>query len=230
MCGRGSLTKVEKDLEKRFGSTFYSEDLERYNPLPNFNIAPTQKLPVILQEDQRHFRPVQWGLIPSWAKDAKIGSKMINARVEGLLEKPFFKSALLHRRCLVPMDGFYEWRFLPDKHKIPHRIGIKGFGLFSMAGIYDRWKNDKGEVITSFSIITLPSNKFMQPLHDRMPAMLLQEEERFWLDPGEHSGEDLIQMIKPFPDDLMDAYPVSDRVNSVRNNDKSLIEKEEMTS
>lgn len=225
MCGRGSLTKVEKDLEKRFGSTFYSEDLERYNPLPNYNIAATQKLPVILQEDPDHFRPVQWGLIPSWAKDAKIGSKMINARVEGLLEKPFFKSALLHRRCLVPMDGFYEWKILSSKEKIPYRIGIKDFGLFCMAGIYDRWKNEKGETILSFSIITLPSNKFMKPLHDRMPAMLLQEEERLWLDPEEHSGEELIQMVKPFPDEMMETYTVSNRVNSVRNNDEDLIKR-----
>lgn len=102
MCGRGSLTKVESELEERFDADFYSEDLERYNPLPSFNIAPTHWHPVVTQGDKQHFNYLKWGLIPFWAKDPGIGSKMINARIEGLLDKPFFKSALEKRRCLVP--------------------------------------------------------------------------------------------------------------------------------
>lgn len=223
MCGRGSLTKQEKELEERFDSQFYSEDLERYNPLPNFNIAPTQVLPIITQEDPGHFLPARWGLVPSWSKDAKIGSKMINARVEGLGEKSFFKSALLHRRCLVPMDGFYEWCKEEEKIKLPYRIGIKNFKLFSMAGIYDYWKDEKGNRMISFSIITLPANAFVSRFHERMPAILLQEEESHWIDSGSYTVEQLTQGIKPYPDEDMEAYRVSTRVNSVKNNDESLI-------
>lgn len=225
MCGRGSLTRVEKELEQRFGSEFYSEDLERYNPLPSFNIAPTHRLPVILQEDPEHFRPAQWGLIPSWAKDAYIGSKMINARIEGLLEKPSFKNSFLHRRCLVPMDGFYEWKPGKGKSKIPFRIGVKNFEVFALAGLYDRWKNEKGEILISFTVITIPSNQFVSEFHDRMPVILLKEEERNWIDPGDPTADELLDLLRPYPDDGMEAYRVSDRVNSVRNNDPELIEK-----
>jgi len=223
MCGRGSLTKVEKELEERFGSDFYSKDLERYNPIPNFNIAPTHILPVILQEDPLHFQPVKWGLIPSWAKDKKIGSKMINARKETLAEKSTFKTALIQRRCLIPMDGFYEWKINPKGVKIPYRIGIKNFELYAMAGIYDRWKDEKGETIISCSIITLASNEFMLPYHDRMPAIMLKEEERWWLDPLIQKTDELLDLIKAYPDDGMEAYAVSDRVNSVKNKDSDLI-------
>ncbi|MBK7230837.1 MAG: SOS response-associated peptidase [Saprospiraceae bacterium] len=223
MCGRGSLTKVEKELEERFGSDFYSKDLERYNPIPNFNIAPTHILPVILQEDPLHFQPVKWGLIPSWAKDKKIGSKMINARKETLGEKSTFKTALIQRRCLIPMDGFYEWKINSQGIKIPYRIGLKNFELYAMAGIYDRWKDEKGETIISCSIITLASNDFMLLYHDRMPAIMLKEEERWWLDPAIHKTDELLELIKAYPDDGMEAYAVSDRVNSVRNNEPSLI-------
>jgi putative SOS response-associated peptidase YedK len=225
MCGRGSLTRVEKELEQRFGSEFYSEDLERYNPLPSFNIAPTHRLPVILQEDPLHFQPAQWGLIPSWAKDASIGSKMINARIESLKEKPSFKSGLLHRRCLVPMDGFYEWKKGKAHSKIPYRIGVKNFEVFALAGIYDRWKNEKGETLLSFTVITIPSNQFVSAFHDRMPVILLREEERQWIDAGETTADALLHHLKPYPDDGMEAYRVSDRVNSVRNNDPQIIEK-----
>src|SRR5690606_13595754 len=105
MCGRSSLTKSEKELEARFKATFYSEDLEKYNPLPNYNVAPTQIMPVITNKDPQHFLPLRWGLIPFWAKDIRIGSQMINARIESVLEKSAFKYAMEKRRCLVPMDG-----------------------------------------------------------------------------------------------------------------------------
>ena len=124
MCGRASLTKVEKDLEERFHATFYSEDLERYNPLPNYNVAPTQMHPVITNTDPDHLQFFKWGLIPFWAKDEKIGSRMINSRIETILEKPAFRNAVNKRRCLVPFDGFYEWKKTPTG-KIPYRIILK---------------------------------------------------------------------------------------------------------
>ncbi|MDQ3142992.1 MAG: SOS response-associated peptidase [Bacteroidota bacterium] len=223
MCGRGSLTKVEKDLEARFGSSFYSEDLERYNPLPSFNIAPTQWHPVILQDDPEHFHYLKWGLIPSWAKDAKIGSKMINARSETLLEKPVFKSALKSRRCLIPFDGFYEWKLTESTIKKPYRIKVTDVDIFALAGLFDRWKNADGSWIGSFTIITQEANEFMKQLHDRMPAILRKEQERMWLDQN-LPVEQCLKLIEPYPDDLMIAYPVSLSVNNVRNNDATLIE------
>lgn len=222
MCGRGSLTKVESELEERFDADFYSEDLERYNPLPSFNIAPTHWHPVITQGDKQHYNYLKWGLIPFWAKDMSIGSKMINARIEGLLEKPFFKSALEKRRCLVPMDGFYEWKKGVGKIKTPLRIQTTNQEVFFMAGIYDSWKNPEGKAIPSFSIITMPANEFMKPIHDRMPCILLPEEERLWLEEG-MSIQDSLHLLKPYPNEWMRAYEVSSMVNNVRNNDASLV-------
>jgi len=224
MCGRGSLNKVEKDLEKRFNATFYSDDLERYNPLPTFNLAPTQWHPVITQQDPQHFQYFKWGLIPSWSKDHKIGSKLINARVEGLIEKPFFKSALKDRRCIVPLDGFYEWKVVANKIKKPYRIRFKDDSIFFVAGLYDQWKNEKAEIIHSFTIITQKPNSYLSSIHDRMPAILQREQESLWLDPL-ISLEQSLQLITPLAGDYLDAYPVSDAVNQVKNNNASLIEK-----
>lgn len=224
MCGRGSLNKVEKDLEKRFNATFYSDDLERYNPLPTFNLAPTQWHPVITQQDPQHYQYFKWGLIPSWSKDHRIGSKLINARVEGLIEKPFFKSALKDRRCIVPLDGFYEWKVVANKVKKPYRIRFKDDSIFFVAGLYDQWKNEKAEIIHSFTIITQKPNPYLSSIHDRMPAILQREQESLWLDPL-ISLEQSLQLITPLAGDYLDAYPVSDAVNQVKNNNASLIER-----
>ena len=151
MCGRASLTKTEKELEERFKATFYTEEIERYRPLPSFNIAPTHFHPILSQTLPTQFQYMKWGLIPSWAKDEKIGSKLINARVETLLEKPMFKTALQSRRCLVPIDGFYEWKMISAKEKKPFRICLHDQSIYSLAGFYDIWKNTKGENIYSFS-------------------------------------------------------------------------------
>lgn len=222
MCGRASLTKVEKDLEERFHATFYSEDLERYNPLPNYNVAPTQMHPVITNTDPEHLQFFRWGLIPFWAKDEKIGSKMINSRIESILEKPAFRNAVQKRRCLVPFDSFYEWKNTPSG-KIPYRILLKDEGIFSVAGIWEEWQSPSGESVLSFSLITQPPNQLMGSIHDRMPAILLPEQEQFWLD-TDITAEQALQIISPFPDELLKAYTVSKRVNKVIENDASLIE------
>lgn len=223
MCGRGSLTKVESELEQRFDATFYSEDLERYQPLPSFNIAPTHWHPVVPQDDSKHFRYFKWGLIPFWAKDAKIGSKMINARIETLTVKPSYRTALESRRCIVPMDGFYEWKKGEGRRKQPFRVGVRGGGVFFMAGLYDHWKDPAtSQLISSFTIITMPANPFMESIHDRMPAMLLPEEESHWIQP-DLTSDQALKLLQPYPDELMSAYPVSDAVNSVQHNDPSLI-------
>ena len=221
MCGRSSLTKTEKELEIRFNATFYSENLERYNPLPNFNVAPSHMHPVITNQDPTHFQPFRWGLIPFWAKDHKIGYKMINARKETVLEKTAFKKAIEKRRCIVPFDGFYEWKKV-DGGKQPYRITLKDGGLFSVAGIWEKWKDPKGEIVYSFSLLTQEPNKLMANIHDRMPAILLPDQEKIWLD-NELPAKDVLQMIIPYPDDELVAYPVSKAVGNVRNNDASLL-------
>ena len=223
MCGRSSLTKSEKELEERFRATFYSEDLEKYNPLPNYNVAPTHVLPIITNRDRSHFKPLRWGLIPYWAKDIKIGYKMINARIETLTEKAAFKQAAHKRRCLVPMDGFYEWK-KDGKQKIPYRIQVLDQELFCCAGLWESWKSPNGERIQSFTIITQPPSDKIAHIHDRMPAILQRDQEESWLD-TEMPVDDALSIIAPYPNDLINAYPVSSRVGKVTENDAGLIEK-----
>lgn len=222
MCGRSSLTKTEKELEERFHSTFYSEDLERYNPLPNFNVAPTHVHPVITNKDPGHFQPLRWGLVPYWAKDVKIGYSLINARVETLQEKPAFRDALQKRRCLVPFDGFYEWK-KEGKQKIPYRIVTTNTDLFAIAGLWERWKSPTGEWLLSFTLVTQPPNQTLAAIHDRMPAILMPEEERYWLD-MDLAEEEVLKLIRPYPDAYTRAYRVSSKVNKVSENDATLIE------
>ncbi len=223
MCGRSSLTKVEKEIEARFKATFYSDELVRYNPLPNFNVAPTHMHPVITSDDTTQIHLYRWGLIPFWAKDVNIGSKLINARAETLQDKTAFRQSLATKRCIVPLDGFYEWK-TNGKQKTPYRIIAKDQDIFSVAGLWDSWQNTNGDTIHSFTIITIAPNTLMKEIHDRMPAMLLKENENLWLD-NEIKPKDALQLLLPYPSDQMEAYPVSDKVNSVKANDKSLIER-----
>jgi len=222
MCGRSSLTKVEKEIEARFHATFYTEELVKYNPLPNYNVAPTHMVPVITSAEPDHLHIYRWGLIPFWAKDKAIGAKMINARVETLMDKSAFKKLLASQRCIVPMDGFYEWK-TRGKLKTPFRIITTDQDIFSVAGLWDIWHvPDTGETICSFTIITTPPNRLMEKIHDRMPAILLPENEKYWLD-NEIKPVEALQMIIPYPAENMDAYEVSAKVNNVRVNDPTLI-------
>ena len=222
MCGRSSLTKSEKELEERFNATFYSEDLERYNPLPNFNVAPTHVMPIITNKDPEHFKPLRWGLIPFWAKDVKIGYRMINARSETVLEKPAFKYAMEKRRCLVPMDGYYEW-VKTKEGKIPYRITLKDTSLFCVAGLWETWKSPEGEWIKSFTVLTTTPSPSIAFIHDRMPAMLLPEHEKSWLD-MDLPAKEVLDIILPYPEEELKAITVSKKVNHVAQNDPSLIE------
>jgi len=221
MCGRSSLTKTEKELEERFRANFYSEDLERYNPLPNFNVAPTQLHPVITQQEPSIIHLYRWGLIPFWAKDIRIGSKMINARIESIAEKPAFRQAFEKRRCLVPFDGYYEWMKTPEG-KIPYRIKVTNTDIFSMAGLYEVWKSSDGKVIKSFTIITKDADPHIAHLHDRMPLILLPEQEKLWIDASVPT-KDVINNLQPVPGDWITWYRVSDRVNKVTENDAELV-------
>ncbi|MCH8904692.1 MAG: SOS response-associated peptidase [Bacteroidetes bacterium] len=217
MCGRSSITKSQKELEERFGATFYSDEILKYDP--NYNAAPSQNLPVITNEDSDLIQLYRWGLIPFWSKDKSISYKMINARAETLMEKPSYKTLIKRKRCLVLADGFYEW-MKKDGGKIPYRVTMKDENAFAFAGLWDVW--NKEETIYSFTIITLKPNKMMANIHDRMPAILLPEEEKLWIDP-ELSGDDAMKLLNPYPDDAMKAYPVSKLVNSPGNNEPDIL-------
>ncbi|MCL4107786.1 UNVERIFIED_CONTAM: hypothetical protein GTU68_027171 [Idotea baltica] len=179
-------------------------------------------MPIITSKDPEHINIFRWGLLPFWAKDEKIAYKMINARVETILEKNAYKKAVQSRRCLVPMDGFYEWK-RSGKEKLPYRIVTTDQEIFSVAGIWERWKSPEGKEIFTFSVITKPPTKVMEGIHDRMPAILLPEQEKLWLD-EEIPAQEAVQLIIDYPANNMKAYRVSKKVNSVKENDKTLIE------
>ena len=208
MCGRFSLTVNEAELNEFFETAGGDAPYEA-----RYNCAPTQMLAVITNEKPRQLSYYKWGLIPAWAKDPSIGNKMINARAETITEKPSYKTALRTRRCLVPADAFYEWRQNGDK--VPYRIYLKNSRLFAFAGLWDRWRTPEGSEISSFTIITTGANGFMQPIHNRMPVILRREDEQLWL--GSNNAAELLELLRPYADEEMEAYPVSKLINSAAN-------------
>jgi putative SOS response-associated peptidase YedK len=186
------------------------------NPL--YNIAPTQNAPVILNDGDRILEELRWGLIPSWAKDPAIGNKLINARAETIMEKASFKRPFQSRRCLVPADGFYEWRFTKTtKGKIPMRIRLKSQAPFAMAGLWERWKDAEGKELRTFTIITTDANEALQPIHNRMPVILKVKDEEAWLDPKAASNH-LTALLAPYPAEEMETYEVSKLINNAAFN------------
>lgn len=219
MCGRFSLTTGEATLNERFR---LSGGIEPY--VARYNCAPTQNLAVIINEEPRCLRFFRWGLIPFWAKDEKIGSKLINARAEGIDEKPSYRNAFRMRRCLIPADGFYEWK--NESGKTPYRITLKNNIPFAMAGIWETWKNSDGISVHTFSIITTQANELMRPIHERMPVILPTELEDRWLTGQiriKSDEEKLKSLLVPFPSDQMQAFKVSKLVNSPANDNPALI-------
>ena len=215
MCGRLSIATASDVLRIRFNVRI-TEDLQ-----PRYNAAPTQNLPVILNDEPGTIKMCRWGLIPYWAKDQKIGNRLINARAETLLEKPSFRNPFKKNRCLVLADGFYEWEKTADAKK-PYRITMKNNEPFALAGIWDLWTTPEGEDIRSFSIITTEPNELMKDLHNRMPAILKKENEKRWLQ-GIDSSE-AQKMLEPYPGNDLTAYPVSSLVNSPRNDTEDVIQ------
>jgi putative SOS response-associated peptidase YedK len=195
---------------------------------PRYNIAPTQPILAVATDNPDKYDHFFWGLIPSWAKDPTIGHKMINARGETLAEKNAFKNAYKRRRCLIPADGFYEWKLNPDgKTKQPMYIRRKDAKPFALAGLWEYWADDQGNEIRSATIITTRPNKLMATMHDRMPVMLAETDFDRWLKKGDTPPQELDDLIAPYPDEAMEAYPVSTQVNSARNDGPGLIERVE---
>ncbi len=212
MCGRFSFAPELKIVNEHYGITVNNSEIK-----PNYNCAPTQLLPVISNDAPGMLSRYRWGLVPFWAKDQSIGNKLINSRAETISEKASFRTSFKRRRCLVPADAFYEWRKVAGaKKKIPYRIFLNNQPLFSMAGIWDQWKNPDGDTIRSFSIITTTPNELVAEIHNRMPVILAKGAEKLWLE--SNNERELLDLLRPFPAKLMDAYRISELVNSPGNN------------
>jgi len=218
MCGRFTLTADLEQLEERF--SFHAADLSVH---PRYNIAPSQQVLAVIGAGERRGGLLRWGLIPSWAKDPSLGNRMINARAETLAEKPSFRRALQKRRCLVPADGFYEWK--PEgKQKTPMYISLQSHEPFGFAGLWETWKAPDGETIHSCTIITTEPNFLVKSIHTRMPVMLTRDAEAFWLDRSIEDPERLLPLLVPYADQEMKACAVSPAVNSPKNDSPMCIE------
>ena len=224
MCGRFTQLFTWRELYELYNIHSAARNIE-----PRYNLAPTQQVLVIRSNPEtkgRTLDPLRWGLVPSWAKDLTIGSKMINARGEGLTERQAFRQAFKSRRCIIPASGFYEWAKTKPT-KTPYAIVPTDGPVFSFAGLWEGWRdksNPDAEWIHTCTIITGEPNELVAPIHNRMPVILPPEAWPKWL--GEQSAhwDELLALLKPYPADRMRAYPVSTRVNSVRNDDASLLE------
>ncbi|NPD46291.1 MULTISPECIES: SOS response-associated peptidase [unclassified Lentimicrobium] len=215
MCGRYSFAQLSSEVEKRFkihvdGNTYVAR----------YNNAPGQKLGVITNHSPKHLSLYHWGLLPSWAQDPRMAFKMINARGETIQEKPAFKEAFSSKRCLVPADGFYEWK-KHGKQNIPHYICLKSKEMFAFAGLWEEWKDAEGRIKNTFTIVTTASNEIMKPLHARMPVILPPHLEKEWVE--NQNTKDLQKMIQPFDSLKMEAFEVNTRINKVENEDSDLI-------
>ena len=217
MCGRFTISKKIGDLAERF-----NVEVEEAIYSPVFNAAPGQNLPVIISGEQNKLLFFRWGLVPFWAKNSSEGYKMINARGEGIMEKSSFKKLMERKRCLVPADGFYEWK-KNGKNKTPFRFCLNDNSLFAFAGLWDSWKDNNNTLLHSFTIITTAANELILPVHDRMPVILSQETEHLWLSENAEINT-FLPLLQPFPAHLMKGYPVSELVGNPRNNFPELIE------
>ncbi|MBN1327170.1 MAG: SOS response-associated peptidase [Candidatus Cloacimonetes bacterium] len=216
MCGRFAIySSVQAIID-------YAKTINKIKSLQaNYNAAPGQIIPIVmLDQGEKILEPVKWGLIPFWAKDPKIGYRMINTRAETINDKPSFKAAFRHRRCLIPANGFYEWK-KPEKQ--PFFIHLTEREMFTFAGIWEEWHHPDGSSLRTCSIITTVPNRIMREIHDRMPVILTTENEENWLQQNE--PKELLNLLAPYNSDDMEFYPISKAVNSYQNNSAELLER-----
>jgi putative SOS response-associated peptidase YedK len=219
MCGRYTIVKGDRIVQVIPNVTMPAN----LRMVGRYNVAPGQWVPAVTN-DCSQLQLLRWGLIPSWARDESIGFKTINARSETLAQKPAFRQAFTRRRCLIPADGFYEWRAGPGrKAKTPMYIRLRQGDLFAFAGLWDRWISPDGTEIKSLTIITTPPNDLLKPIHNRMPAIIPPEGYADWLRPEEINVDDAQKWLAPFPAESMEAFAVRPLVNSVNNEGSDLI-------
>lgn len=218
MCGRYVLTADTDTIQLAF-------DLENVPQVhtARFNIAPSQPIAAITNEDPKTLTFLKWGLIPSWSKDPAMGNKMINARSESAPEKPAFRAAFKRRRCLIPADGFFEWQ-KRGSSKVPMFIHMSDYSVFAFAGLWEVWHSPEGDEIRTATILTTEPNELMKSIHDRMPVILPREHYQVWLAPGDQKVDDLRRLMKPFDASRMAAYSVSTFVNNPANDTPETIE------
>jgi putative SOS response-associated peptidase YedK len=223
MCGRFTQQRPSAELAALFGA----EDLAE-TPGERYNLAPQQMGLVVVERDdlRRAIVPYRWGLIPSWAKDARIGNRLINARAESVATTPAFRASFQKRRCIVPADGFYEWERMTPEIRQPNLIHRADGEPMAFAGLWSIWRDPtqrEGELLRTFSIITTTANATLEPIHDRMPAILPASAWAAWLAPAPADPGELLALLRPAPDDLLERYPVSKRVNNARNEGPDLV-------
>ena len=223
MCGRARLSSDVSEIKLVFS-------IPPERPPPNFaaswNVAPTDSLPVVRYDaraGERSLDVMRWGLVPFWAKDIKVGFSNINAKAEGVDTRPAFREAFQRRRCLVPLDNFYEWKKL-GKDRQPYAVALADRRLMAMAGLWESWRSPAGERLRSFAIVTTAANELLAPVHDRMPVILRPENWPLWLGEAPANPARLKALLVPYPADDMVIWPVDRRVGNVKNNDPSLIE------
>jgi putative SOS response-associated peptidase YedK len=209
MCGRYSFTQLAETITDKF-------QVKEVPPLsPRYNIAPTQQVGTVYvnsESSERQFKMLRWGLIPSWAKDRKMGAKLINARAETVAEKPAFRAAFKKRRCLILADGFYEWQ-TQNGEKQPFYFRLEEGEPFAFAGLWEHWKKGEGEPLETCTIITTEGNELMLPIHNRMPVIIDPKDYEQWLDPKLGKTE----LLQPYPTEKMMCYPVSTQVNNPKS-------------
>lgn len=213
MCNRFRLTHSQVALAKWFGASAELDDT------PRFNIAPTQPVLTVRREHGekvRRFTMMRWGLIPHWAKDITIGTRTLNARSETVTKTPAFRDSILTKRCLIPADGFYEWRAI-GRVKQPYCFEVDEGALFALAGLWDQWKSLEGEIIESCTILTTTPNSLIADMHDRMPVIVPPEKYDVWLDPDVTDFDAVKGVLKPYDADQMRRYPVSTKLNNSKN-------------
>jgi len=217
MCGRYNLITDAQAFIDAF------QVINHLDWQPRYNIAPSQKVPAIRQEeDGRKAVLLRWGLIPYWAKDEKFGYRTINARAETVDTKPAFRTAFKRRRCLIPATGFYEWRQMQG-YKQPYNIRVKNQELFAFAGLWEHWQSPEGKTVESCTIIVTDANEEVKPIHDRMPVILEPDGYGVWLDPDSYYPAELKNLLRPCAAEKLELWPVSTRVGSPANDDPSLI-------
>ena len=218
MCGRMTITDPERVVAK-----FRPDVNKTTGNEPRYNVVPSQKLPaMIMGQGRRILGDLQWGLVPSWAKDPAIGNRMINARAETVAQKPSFRSAFKKRRCLIGSDGFYEWRRTSGA-KQPYYIRVDDGVPFAFAGLYEIWKQGDGSKLSTCTIITTTPNEIMEPIHHRMPVILDEVAWTEWLDPENDARDALQKLLRPFDASRMSTTRISDYVNSTAHDDEKCI-------
>jgi len=224
MCGRYTIVISIEELMLRYSSDY------PINPYltPRYNVAPMQNVIAVVHDGkQNRLGELRWGLVPSWASDDRLGSKMINARAETILEKASFKKLIERKRAIVPADGFYEWKQVGSK-KQPMRITMQDGSVFSMAALYDTWMSPDGRKISTCTIITTKPNELMRDIHDRMPVILRPEDEAYWLDRSNNDTASLSSLLLPYAAEAMRAYPVSPIVGNVKNDTPECIKEQQL--